>query len=70
MRRYACDSCTYPLAESREASVVREFFATNLWHRMAPHQTAMVVPGLFADTNTSRSGSLASQDERALSKLR
>lgn len=50
--------------------MVREFFATNLWHRMAPHQTAMVVPGLFADTNTSRSGSLASQDERALSKLR
>ena len=29
----------------------------------------MVCPGLFADVNISRSGSLASQDERVLSKL-
>eukprot|EP01043_Picozoa_sp_COSAG02_P009955 COSAG02_NODE_343_length_24147_cov_30.662051_18_plen_159_part_00 len=70
MPRYACDGCTYSLADSAEASVVREFFATNLWPRMAPHQKGMVVPGIFADVNISRSGSLASQDERALSKLR
>ena len=49
---------------------MRDFLSANLWPRMAPHQMNIVVPGLFADVDTGRSGSLAIQDERMEAKLR
>eukprot|EP01048_Picozoa_sp_COSAG05_P028153 COSAG05_NODE_8591_length_690_cov_1.079526_1_plen_100_part_00 len=36
---------------------------------MAPHQKVLVVPGLFADPNVTRSGSILSQDQAVAVKL-
>jgi hypothetical protein len=65
---YTCWNCAYPRTDI-ESNVAKTFYDNNLFPRMAPHQKVLVVPGLFADPNISRSGSLASQDQAVEHKM-
>ena len=57
---------TDPLAEVAE---LRKLLTTLVIPRLWPHQRLMVIPGLFGDFNTTRSGPLARQEEMLLGKL-
>ena len=53
-----------------EATLMRQLYAEMLTPKLSAHQNLLVVPGSFADGNTARSGSLASQDALIAAKLR
>ena len=65
---YTCRDCAYPPTDS-EATVAKAFYDQNFFPRMERSQKVLVVPGLFADPNVSRSGSLTSQDLAVEKKL-
>ena len=52
-----------------EVRHVQQFIAANVVNRMNPLQRLLLVPGLFADENVSRSGTLDQQDQLMVSKL-
>ena len=49
--------------------MMRQMYKSLLYPKMHKHQRLIVVPGTFADSNVSRSGSLAAQDAYLAAKL-
>lgn len=59
-------NCSNPVMEVQR---VQKFVATHVLNRMSSHHRLLLVPGLFADENVSRSGTIEKQDQLMVSKL-
>ena len=53
----------------KELEEVQKMVADHMRPRLHPHQRLMLVPGLFGDRNTTRSGTMEEQEEYLLAKL-
>ena len=53
----------------KELEEVQKMVADHMRPRLHPHQRLMLVPGLFGDRNTTRSGTMEAQEEYLLAKL-
>jgi parallel beta-helix repeat protein len=53
----------------KELEEVQKMVADHMRPRLHPHQRLMLVPGLFGDRNTTRSGTMEQQEEYLLAKL-
>ena len=62
--RNLCDGST-----TKELEVFKTFLEEQLRPRLHDHQRVLLVPGLYGDRNTTRSGSMAEQEEYLLAKL-
>lgn len=58
---YACSAQNPKQVDADEALYARDFYRKYIYSKLHPHQRLMVVPGLFADPDAARSGSLEAQ---------